>query len=71
MAQTIGDALTARQEDAARTALEALTDVVDVQPTFLRNNISTIVGGMLSIADNATLEPGRLLVFLPMLRDVL
>jgi len=27
--QTIGDALTARQEDAVRTALEALIDVVD------------------------------------------
>ncbi|KAJ4456603.1 putative Ran-binding protein 6 [Paratrimastix pyriformis] len=74
MLRTISDALTAGQEDSARTALEALIDVVDGPPP-LRGRHSRvwcwkcsppscgptcreIIQGMLSIADTATLEPG-------------
>ncbi len=47
-----------KQEDEALDALQILVELADVEPTFLRPHLTTVVNAMLTIANTKQLQDG-------------
>jgi len=56
MLGTISTALGTGKEDEARTAIELFVDLAELDPTFLRPHLVTVITAMITIATTTTLE---------------
>jgi hypothetical protein len=54
----VSTCLNNKQEDEALDALQILVELADVEPTFLRPHLMTVVNAMLTIANTAQLQDG-------------
>ena len=57
MLAALGSALNSGDEASAQDCIEALMEVADEHPRFLRRQLAETVGAMLQVADAAALEP--------------
>lgn len=58
--QVVSSALNAQQEEEARTAIELFVDLGELDPTFLKPHLPTVVQAMITIATAPSLEDGKL-----------
>eukprot|EP01087_Luapelamoeba_hula_P021903 TRINITY_DN773_c0_g1_i1.p1 TRINITY_DN773_c0_g1~~TRINITY_DN773_c0_g1_i1.p1 ORF type:complete len:1105 (+),score=203.93 TRINITY_DN773_c0_g1_i1:1361-4675(+) len=57
MFETVSAALNAQKQEEALEALQILVELADIEPTFMRPHIATVVNAMLTIANTAQLSP--------------
>ncbi len=59
MFEVVRTALNAGQEQEGLDALQTLVELADVEPTFLRPHLATVVNAMLTIANTNQLSDGK------------